>query len=91
VDGIRLRSDRRLRHPSPLYLTEALALHFIGRIQARGLVILAEQGMVVQRSRTRKRIEAFPDLTVARLPGQHHLHMDTPDSVACEINRFLAA
>lgn len=90
-EGIRLRSDRRLRHPSPLYLTEDLVLYLISRIQARGLVVLAEEGAVIKHSRTQARIDAFPDLSVVTLPGQHHLHMDTAAIVANEINQFLAA
>lgn len=87
--GIKLRSDRRLRQPSPLYLSEALALHFISQIKAPGLLVMAEDGMVANRERTAARITAFPDLEVVTLPGQHHLHMDTPATVAAAVNEFL--
>lgn len=89
-DGIFLRSDRRLRHPSPIYFTEATVMHFIRRVTCPTLVVLAKQGMVIQRDQTRKRLSAFKDVTVSEIEGQHHLHMDHPADVANEINRFFA-
>ena len=90
-DGIYLHSDRRLRHPSPVYFDEAAVMHFIRRVTCPTLVVLAKQGMVIQREQTRKRISAFKDVQVSELEGQHHLHMDRPGDIASEIKRFLGA
>jgi pimeloyl-ACP methyl ester carboxylesterase len=89
-EGIFLRSDRRLRHPSPIYFTEATVMHFIRRVTCPTLVVLAKQGMVIQRDQTRKRLSAFRDVTVSECEGQHHLHMDQPADIANNISRFLA-
>lgn len=90
-DGIRLRTDRRLRHPSPLYLAEDTALQFIGQIRARGLLVKADDGVLAKSQHLEARLGAFENLEVVELAGQHHLHMDGPDSVAAAINAFLAS
>ena len=35
------------------------------------------------------RLDWLPDAAVVRLPGRHHLHMETPKAVAEAINAFL--
>ena len=87
--GVAVNADPRLKHPSAMYMTEEVVLEFISHIACPSLLILAEEGVVGKRSTTSSRIEKFQDLEVARLPGQHHLHMDTPEPVGDAINAFL--
>ena len=89
VNGaIQMRSDRRLRQPSPLYLQESVVNAFVRAIRAPVLLILAEDGVIGGRQATRQRITLFEDIEVRELPGQHHLHMDDPAAVAQVIEAF---
>lgn len=87
--GIKLRSDRRLRHPSPLYFTEETVMHFIKGIKCPTLALLAEEGAVVRRNQTRNRLSAFENLEVLECKGGHHAHMDEPERIAKAIDKFI--
>ena len=87
--GIKLRSDRRLRHPSPFYFTEETVMHYINRVVCPTLAILATEGVVAHRTQTRSRLSAFNNVEVSECKGQHHVHMDQPEQVARVINKFL--
>ena len=88
-DRVAWRTDPRLTHRSPLYLTEEQVCAFLLRITAPTLLIWGEQGLdsPLQHLETRKQLIA--DLTFLRLPGGHHLHMDQPAPVAEAIQPFL--
>ncbi len=89
-DGeIRLRTDRRLRQPSAMYLAEDTVMNFIGQVTAPTLAILAEDGIVQSREITHQRIARFPDASKITLPGNHHMHMDAPAEVADAIATFM--
>lgn len=89
-DGeIRLRSDRRLRQPSPVYLVEEAVMTFLEGVSAATLVILAAEGVVQSRPVTHQRIAAMANARKVTLPGRHHLHMDSPDVVAGAMLPFL--
>ena len=87
---IRMRSDRRLRQPSPLYLGESVVSAFAGAVEAPTLLILAREGVIRARAATRQRIALFRNITVKELPGQHHLHMDSPALVGEEVRQFIS-
>ncbi len=89
ADGVVVNADLRLKHPSAIYMSEEVVLHFIDQVRCPSLLILAEQGVVINRSLTAPRMKAFRKLIVEYLPGQHHLHMDTPQLVADVINPFI--
>jgi pimeloyl-ACP methyl ester carboxylesterase len=86
---ITLNSDRRLKHPSAIYLTEEVVLHLIKGVEAPTLLLLAREGMVIKRRATERRIAAFRDITVKEVTGQHHVHMDNPELLSEDIQRFL--
>ncbi|MBX2869671.1 MAG: alpha/beta hydrolase [Acidiferrobacterales bacterium] len=87
--GFTVNADPRLKHPSPIYMAEEVVLEFISHIECPALLVLAENGMVMRRSATPSRIEKFRNLKVMQLPGQHHLHMDSPIPVSDAISEFL--
>ena len=87
--GLILNADGRLKHSSPMYLSEQVVVHFIERISAPVLVILADEGMIIKRSFTEARLAAFQNATVKNYPGKHHLHMDTPAVFAEDLLQFL--
>jgi len=50
---------------------------------------LADEGYLHGREDTKPRLEKIKNLNVKTLPGYHHLHLDSPQAVAEEINQFL--
>ena len=88
TDGWTWRADSRLRLTSSLRLTEEQVEGFVRAIQAPVCLILGEQGMGGN-GMFDHRLDWLPDAAVVRLPGRHHLHMETPKAVAEAINAFL--
>lgn len=73
--GYTWRSDPRLTLPSPLRLTRAHAEAFACAVRCPVALVLAEQGLPLQRGEWLALIERLP-IRVQRLPGGHHLHLD---------------
>lgn len=82
------RADSRLRLTSSLRLTEDQVEGFIRAIEAPVCLILGEKGMGGG-GMFDHRVEWLKSVQVVRLPGRHHLHMETPEAVANAINSFL--
>ena len=91
ADGLRWRTDRRLRLPSPYRLTEDQVLAFLGAIAAPTRVIVAEDGLLRRDpAGLERRLAALQEGTVQYLPGNHHLHLEDPAPVAEWMGSFLA-
>lgn len=89
-DGLRWRTDPRLRLPSPYRLTEAQVLAFLEAIAAPTAVIVAEHGLLVRHPEfLERRVAALRDARVHRLPGNHHLHLEDAAPVAGLLSPFL--
>ena len=89
-DGIRWRSDPRLKLPSPVYIAEEQARAFLGAIVAPTLLLKAQRGLLNRFTAMGSRINAVQQIEVVELPGGHHLHLDDPQPVAAVILDFLA-
>jgi len=89
-DGIRWRSDPRLRLPSPVYIAEEQAKAFLRAIVAPTLLVKARRGLLNRLNFIDSRIKAVQQIEVVELPGGHHLHLDEPQPVAAVILDFLA-
>lgn len=76
ADGFVWRTDPRLRHPSPLMMTEEQVLASLSAIETRVLLIRADQGLLSYQKHLDKRGEAIADLQIANVPGGHHCHLD---------------
>jgi len=87
--GFTWRSDSRLRLTSSLRLTEEQVEAFAREIQAPTLLVVGEQGMGGQ-GQFEHRLDWIDGLTLVRLEGRHHLHMENPAAVAEAISGFLA-
>ncbi|UJF25086.1 alpha/beta hydrolase [Suttonella sp. R2A3] len=81
-DGFRFISDRRLTMGQPMLMSEAQLAPFLKRISAEVLVIEAEDGLMPHWQFLPGRYAITPNITVKRLPGGHHLHLDDPSRVA---------
>jgi len=90
-DGYRWRFDPRWRFASPQYLTESQVEAILGAISCRTLTVVADDGFLANRPETATRLACLKEHQSLRLPGHHHLHMDTPEPVAAAINQFLGA
>lgn len=91
ADGVRWRSDPRLRLPSPFRFTEDQTVAFLAAIAAPTMLITAEAGLLPRdRSLLERRTTAVADLRVQHLQGNHHLHLEDPEPVAAVLRPFLA-
>ncbi len=87
-DGVRWRSDRRLRFASRLRFSEAHVLAFLRRIACPTLFVRADEGFTIDPARAQARVDAVPDLELVEVPGRHHVHLDAPQRVAPAVARF---
>jgi len=84
------RTDPRLRHSSPMRLPEAETRRFIQNISAPGCLILGENGIPLQLMGLDERVKYHQALTIEKVPGKHHLHLEgQTDMVAQIIQKFL--
>jgi pimeloyl-ACP methyl ester carboxylesterase len=88
--GYTWSSDPRLMLPSLQRYTEPQILAVLTGIRARTLLILAEpETHPIGAEAMSARIAQVAGIEVARLPGNHHLHMEHADAVAAPILAFL--
>lgn len=83
------RSDARLRIASASRMTEPQVEAFLRAIKAPTLLVVGEQGMGGN-GMFDHRTHWIASLQVVRLPGRHHLHMESPHPVAQRITDFIA-
>jgi pimeloyl-ACP methyl ester carboxylesterase len=90
--GYRWSSDPRLTLATPVRMTEAQILAQLRGIEAPTLLVLAEPPMQYLAGESiQQRIAVVARLTVRRLRGGHHLHLEDPQPVAAAIEEFCAA
>ena len=82
------RFDSKLRIASPSYFTEEQVQSVLMAITCPTLCILADDGHLTDRPETEARLNCIKKLSVIRMPGHHHLHLDNPAPVVNEINKF---
>lgn len=87
--GLQWRFDRQLRLASPAYYTEDQVREILKTMTCPVLCVLATEGYIVAREEIVSRLAVIENKVVEKLPGFHHLHMDTPEPVAEVINNFL--
>lgn len=82
------RADSRLRVASAQRFSEAQVEAFLRAIQAPVCLLMGEQGMGGANLFSHRQAW-LADCQAITLPGRHHLHMEEPQAVAAEIERFL--
>ena len=82
--GYTWRSDARLTQPSAVRLTEEQALAFIGQVRCPAMLVVAEEGVLIERKLSLSRLP-FEQVT---LPGGHHLHLDDEAGAALVADCF---
>ncbi len=88
-DGFVWCTDRRLKLPTALRLTEPQVEQFLKAISCPVLYIEGEKGYQDMQKSSLLRAKKIKHLTQVKLPGGHHLHMEYPDLVAETIVEFL--
>ncbi|MDI1353124.1 MAG: alpha/beta hydrolase [bacterium] len=76
------RHDPRLLASSPLQMTEVQVLSCLEQIQAKTFLLWASEGFSFNYQLIAKRIMTVKHLTVERMSGGHHIHMEQPEAVA---------
>ncbi len=89
-DRVIVQSDKRLKQHSPIYMNQQKVVAILAGIEAPTLLVMASDGLVINRKTTAERIAAIKNLTTVTVEGFHHVHMDSPMRVAQEIDRFMA-
>ncbi|REG85794.1 alpha/beta hydrolase [Marinomonas pollencensis] len=92
VDTWSWRHDGKLTLPSPFRMDEASVDAFISQIKCPVLALIAEQGVYEKADfLVEKRAEQFSWLTLKRVKGNHHFHLEpeTAAAVAGEIQAFI--
>ncbi len=87
--GFRWRTDRCLRQPSPIYLTEDQVIHYLRNIKSAAMLIRSSNGIIKSWERMQGREQYLENLTVIDIDGEHHCHMDQPGDVAQHVLPFL--
>lgn len=73
--GYTWRSDPRLTLPSPLRMSRAHVEACVRALRCPVSLVLAEEGIPLRHPQSMALIEELP-ITLHRLPGGHHLHLD---------------
>lgn len=74
--GYSWRTDARLRHPSPLMMTEHQVVACLTAIEAPTLFLSADAGLLSDRKGLDERLSAIPNVKKVAVPGGHHCHLD---------------
>ena len=81
--GYSWRSDPRLASSTPIRLAETQVMSLLLGIEASTRLLLADPAMPYMETETiQARIDCVADITVERMPGGHHLHLEKPAEVA---------
>jgi len=86
--GLMWTADKRLRLSSPSRFSEVQVCAFLAAITVPTLLIMAEKSLPFNPHDYAARVAAHPQLTLVKLAGGHHLHVD--DNVAGVANAVLS-
>jgi len=91
ANGVRFSHDPRLRGvPTAVPLTEPEVLEFIRRINVPVLLIWASyRWYPLDKKKFSAREQAFPNLRIEQVEGNHHVHLENPERVYPTILEFL--
>ncbi len=87
-DGYHWRYDRRLKEHSSHYYTEQQVAGILAAIESPSMLISADDGALARWSSFGRRREALQGLQHVKLPGGHHLHMESPQATAGQLQGF---
>ncbi|WP_258872618.1 alpha/beta fold hydrolase [Thalassotalea euphylliae] len=82
------RADSRLRNASPYRLTVEQAKQLISDVQCPVNLVYGDKGLEMVHLGIKEFSALFSDLTVHKVSGGHHVHMEAPQQVAEKITAF---
>ncbi len=88
VNGVMWKHDPRLKMPSRYQFSERQTLAFMKKISCPTLFIEATDSIVPKDSLMWERAAAIPFLSMVKLEGGHHLHLDEPEPVVQAMKEF---
>lgn len=83
------RHDRRLLVRSPLRMTETQIISCLKEITAKAYLIIANQGFSFDAEITKNRMTIVRNLTLEKIDGGHHIHMEKPEVIAKLLADFM--
>lgn len=83
------RHDQRLLTRSPLRMTETQILSCLKEITAKTYLLIANQGFSFDAEITQNRIKTVKNLTLKKVDGGHHIHMEQPEVVSQLLADFM--
>lgn len=88
--GVTWRTDPRIRFPTPLRHTRQTIDELLGASTSPALLLVAEQGDKWYQGEIADAEAHHPNLTVERMPGPHHIHLEPAyvGTVAARIRSF---
>jgi pimeloyl-ACP methyl ester carboxylesterase len=85
------RHDPRLLVRSPLRLTEMQILSCLKEISAKTYLLVAKQGFSFDEELSNNRIKAVKNLTLKKINGGHHIHMEQPELISQLLVQFICS
>ncbi|KTD40064.1 alpha/beta fold hydrolase [Legionella parisiensis] len=83
------RHDQRLLVRSPLRLTETQILSCLQEITAKTYLLLSSRGFSFDHEMMNDRIKAVKTLTLKKMDGGHHIHMEQPEVISKLLAEFI--
>lgn len=88
--GFEMTYDLQLRAASMMRLTDDQVRAFNRRIRCPVLVVRPESGWPISAGYFEERLGTITDAQLLKIPGGHHVHLQTPEAIAGPIRRFLS-
>jgi len=90
LQGIRYRHDTKLVSTPYIRITESQIRNFIENVKCPTLVIWAtDRAYKLDQKKIEEREKIFKNLTIEKLNGGHHIHLEKPKEVFDLIMKFL--
>ncbi|WP_454782873.1 alpha/beta fold hydrolase [Legionella sp. WA2022007384] len=83
------RHDQRLLVRSPLRMTEPQILSCLQEITAKTYLVLSSRGFSFDTEIINNRIKAVKNLTLKKMDGGHHIHMEQPEVISKLLADFI--
>ncbi|CAM2742383.1 lipase LipA (L.pneumophila) [Legionella steigerwaltii] len=83
------RHDQRLLERSPLRMTETQILSCLQEITAKTYLLLSSRGFAFDTEIIDNRIKAVEKLTLKKMDGGHHIHMEQPEIISKLLADFI--
>jgi pimeloyl-ACP methyl ester carboxylesterase len=90
AEGITWRTDPRIRYPTPLRHSREQIDLLLQQSTSPALLIVAEQGDTWYQGEIKDAIKYHPNLTVERMDGTHHIHLEPAyfEEVGAKVRQF---